>query len=119
MKHKSIGIVFVALFFCSAAFAADDPASEAVQAPSPSFGTQAGEAARELQGKAAEGISTGATKVAETSQNVETQIQEAFKTLQQQWDEFVKQLQEKTRHIQKTLDQQWKDFNQSFHNPAS
>lgn len=83
-----------------------------------SLGTQAGEAARELKGTADETLSTGAAKVAESSQKIQTEAQEAFKTLQQQWDVFAKQLQEKTQKIQQQLQQQWQDFSQSFNQPS-
>ena len=110
MKIKMIVIAFtILLFLAGSSFGADDQAS---------FGTQAGEAARELSGTANETISTGAAKVAESTQKVQTEAEETLKTLREQWDAFTKQLQEKTQQLQKQLQQQWQDFNKSFNQPS-
>lgn len=82
-----------------------------------SLGTQAGEAARELQGTADATLSTGAAKLSEATTKVQTEVQSTMKTLQQQWDDLSKQFQAKTEQLRKQLDQQWQDFNKSFNKP--
>lgn len=101
-------VVFLALAGIS--HAADEPAS---------LGTQAGEAARELKAKADEGLSTGAAKLAESSQKIGVEAQQTMKTLQEQWNEFVKQFQEKAQQLQNQLMQQWQDFNKSFNKSSN
>ena len=114
MKRK-IGLFVMAVFFVATmGYAADDQTTAVVP---PSVGAQAGEAARELKGTAGKTFSTGAVKVAESSQKVKVEAQDTLKTLQQQWDVLAKQLQEKTKQIQKQLDQQWQDFNKSLNKP--
>ncbi|MFH1208393.1 MAG: hypothetical protein V1673_02400 [Candidatus Omnitrophota bacterium] len=110
---KKISCIAMVLFFVTLipagiGYAADEQAS---------LGTQAGEAVRELKDTTNKDLSTGATKVAESSREVEAEAQETLKTLQRQWDVLVKQLQEKTQQIQKELAKQWQDFNQSFNKP--
>ena len=108
----NIGVVVFVLMLTSVRIlvAAEDPSS---------MGAKAGEAARELKETADESLSTGAMKVAETSQKVEVEVQDTLRTLQQQWDEFTARLQEKTRQIQKQLQQQLRDFNKSFNAPKT
>jgi uncharacterized protein HemX len=109
MKYRIAGILFFTICISvGITYAADEQAS---------LGTRAGEAARELKDTAGEGLSTGATKVAESSKKVEAEVQDTLKTLQQQWDVLAKQLQEKSRQIQAQLQQQWQDFNKSFNQP--
>ncbi len=110
MKYKFVALMFVMMVILAGmSHAADDQAS---------LGTKAGKAARELRDTAGESLSTGTTKITESSKKVEAEAQETLKTLREQWDVLAKQLQEKTQQIQKQLDQQWQDFNKSFNKPS-
>ena len=115
MKFKlSAALLMMVFAVIGVSGAAEDQTPAGSQ---PSVGAQAGEAARALKGTADETLSTGATKVAESSKKVEAEVQDTLKTLQQQWDVLAKQLQEKTQQIQKQLQKQWQDFNKSFNEP--
>lgn len=118
MNRKIQAIMLGMIVACAGmSYAADDKASPTAPAAPQSLGGQAGEAARTLKETAGESLSTGAAKVAVSSQKVQSEAQDTLKTLQQQWDVLAKQLQEKTKQIQAQLQQQWQDFNKSFSQP--
>lgn len=109
MKYKRSAAMFLMMFvLAGSSHAADDQTS---------FGTQAGEAARELRGTASESYAVTSAKVAETAKKVEAEAQDTIQTLQKQWEALAKQLQEKTAQISTQLQKQAKDFNESFNKP--
>ncbi len=105
MQYKILAVMVMMLILAGVSYAADDQAS---------LGAQAGTAARELKGTAAESYAAASIKTAETAKKMQDEAQETLKNLQQQWDVLAKQLQEKTQQLQKQLQAQWQDFNKSF-----